>query len=141
MSEDLSIPSLRSQVTPAPRVRSAPLLARASPSVVSGSEVDISAEARERHTLDGAPADSSNPISEILEKGLLSYIREQQLARLREEVLREMGISEADLAEMAPKERAKVEAEIQERMAEKLRERAEAEAEEKRLKEEQAVSA
>lgn len=71
--------------------------------------VRISDRARELHPGRGPSTKDSGPIAQILEKGLLSYIEERRMERLREELLRKLGLTEEELGEMDPEERAEVE--------------------------------
>ena len=66
----------------------------------------------------------SDAIATIKEKGLLNYLKEleeEKKAKLREEILTAMGITEEDLADMPAEERAAIEKivedEIKKRMA------------------------
>ena len=98
-------------------------------------EVDISAEARALQSNPHQEKKGSDLIAEILEKGLLEYIREKQEERLRREALARLGLTEEDLKAMSPQEREEVERRIQELIEEKIRQRLRQQAAE-RLKDE-----
>lgn len=69
--------------------------------------------------------EKSNPytaeIDEIMKKGFLKYIKEQEEKQIREKILSLMGLTEEDLAALSPEQRAKIEQliadEIQKRQA------------------------
>ena len=88
-----------------------------------GNEVEISAAARALRSGLRQEENGSSPIAQILEKGLLAYIREKQEERLRAEALAQLGLTEGDLEAMSSEEREEVERKIQELIEEKIRER------------------
>lgn len=54
----------------------------------------------------------------------LEYMKKPPMQRMREAILKQMGLTEADLAAMTPEQHAAVEAEIAERIRERLLEQA-----------------
>ena len=57
-------------------------------------------------------------LKKIREKGLVKWYQEMERDKVREMVLKQMGLSEGDLKGMPPEEREKVEKEIQQRISE-----------------------
>lgn len=64
--------------------------------------------------------ESKGDIAVIKEKGLVAYIMELHEKRIREEILESLGLTEEDLAEMSPEERAATEKLIAEETRKRL---------------------
>ncbi|EKD38265.1 MAG: hypothetical protein ACD_75C00797G0004 [uncultured bacterium] len=56
----------------------------------------------------------------IRKKGLLTYIEERRKEKIREEILKQRGLTEEDLAAMSPEQRAKIEQSIDDEIQKRL---------------------
>ncbi|SDE36316.1 hypothetical protein [Rhodospira trueperi] len=89
---------------------------------VGGGPEDPAAAAARRHA--AREAERAAEVAAIKEKGFRTYVEElekEKIEKMREELLRTMGLTEEDLEEMTPEARAaiekRIESEIQKRLA------------------------
>jgi hypothetical protein len=68
----------------------------------------------------GKPTSSAVDMDAIKKKGILKYAVDIRKEKMREELLRQLGLTEEDLAAMSPERRAKIEEMINEEIQKRL---------------------